>query len=70
METMEGRAAKDHVVCTLERDHLKGYGLLAVIIFIAEGDLEGDLCEGLCLAARNHSVERYSAMEELGFGEA
>jgi hypothetical protein len=70
VKTVEGRAAEDHMVCTLERDHLKGYGLLAVIIFIAEGDLEGDLCEGLCLAARNHSVERYSAMEELGFGEA
>jgi hypothetical protein len=42
VKAVEGRAAEDHVVCTLEGDHLKGYGLFAVIIFIAEGDLEGD----------------------------
>jgi hypothetical protein len=47
METVEGRVAEDHVVCTLERDHLKGYGLFAVIIFIAEGNLEGNGPEGL-----------------------
>jgi hypothetical protein len=70
METVEGRAAKDHVVCTLERDHLKGYGLFAVIIFIAKGDLEGDGPEGLCLAARNHSIESDNTMAELGLGEA
>jgi hypothetical protein len=28
-----------------------------VIIFIAKGDLEGDGHEGLCLVARNHSIE-------------
>jgi hypothetical protein len=67
---MEGRAAEDHVVCTLERDHLKGYGLFAVIIFITECDLEGDGSEGLCLAARNHSIESDSTMAELGLGEA
>jgi hypothetical protein len=27
METVEGGAAKDHLVCTLERNHLEGYGL-------------------------------------------
>jgi hypothetical protein len=70
METAEGRAAEDYVVCTLERDHLKGYGLFVVIIFIAEGDLEGDGPEGLCLAARNHSIESDSTMAELGLGEA
>jgi hypothetical protein len=26
METVEGRAAEDHMVCTFEWDHLKGYG--------------------------------------------
>jgi hypothetical protein len=70
MKTVEGRAAKDHVVCTLERDYLKGYGLFAVIIFIAEGNLECNGPEGLSLAARNHSVEGYIAMAELGLGEA
>jgi hypothetical protein len=67
---MEGRAAEDHVVCTLERDHLKGYWLFAVIIFITEGGLEGDGSEGLCLAARNHSIESDNTMAELGLGEA
>jgi hypothetical protein len=67
---MESGAAEDHVVCTLEGDHLKGYGLFALIIFIAEGDLEGDGPEGLCLAARNHSIESDSTMAELGLGEA
>jgi hypothetical protein len=70
VETVEGGAAEDHVVCTLEGDHLKGYGLFAVIIFITEGDLEGDGLEGLCLAARNHSIESDSTMVELGLGEA
>jgi hypothetical protein len=70
VKTVEGRAAEDHVVCTLERDHLKGYGFFAVIIFVTEGDLEGDGPVGLCLAAGNHSVECYSAMAELGLGEA
>jgi hypothetical protein len=42
METMEGGTAEDHVVCTLKGDHLNGYGLFAEIIFIAEGNLEGD----------------------------
>jgi hypothetical protein len=57
METMEGRAAEDHVVCTFERDHLKGY-------------LEGDGPEGLSLAARNHSIKSDSTMAELGLGKA
>jgi hypothetical protein len=47
MKTMEGRAAEDHVVCPLERDYLKDYGLFAVIIFIAEGNLECNEPEGL-----------------------
>jgi hypothetical protein len=70
METVEGRMAKDHVVCTLERDHLEGYGLFAIIILIAEGNLEGDGSEGLSLAARNHSIESDSTMAELVLGEA
>jgi hypothetical protein len=70
MKAVEGRAAEDHVVSTLEGDHLKGYGLFVVIIFIAEGDLEGDGPEGLCLAARNHSIESDCTMAELGLGEA
>jgi hypothetical protein len=69
VKAMESGAAEDHRVCTLERDHLKGYGLFAVIIFIAEGDLEGDGPEGLCLAARNHSIESDSTMAELGLGK-
>jgi hypothetical protein len=67
---MEGRVAEDHVVCTLERDHLKGYGLFALIIFITKGNLEGNGPEGLILAARDHSIESYSTMAELGFAEA
>jgi hypothetical protein len=39
METVKGRAAEDHVVCTFERDNLKGYGLFSVIFFTADGDL-------------------------------
>jgi hypothetical protein len=71
VKAVEGRAAEDHVVCTLERDHLKGYDeLFAVIIFIAEGALEGDGPEGLCLAAKNHSIESDCTMAELGLGEA
>jgi hypothetical protein len=62
VKAVEGGAAEDHMVCTLERDHLKGYGLFVVIIFIAEGNLEGDGPEGLCLAARNHSIESDSTM--------
>jgi hypothetical protein len=41
METVEGGAAEDHVVCTFEGNHLKGYRLFAEIFFITEGDLEG-----------------------------
>jgi hypothetical protein len=70
METMEGGASEDHMVCTLERNHLEGYGLFVVIIYIAEGNLEGDGPEGLSLAARNHYVESDSTMVELGLGEA
>jgi hypothetical protein len=70
METVEGGAAEDHVACTLERNHLEGYGLFALIIFIIEGNLEGDGPEGLSLAARNHSLESDSTMAELGLGEA
>jgi hypothetical protein len=70
METVDGRAAEDHVVCTLEREHLEGYGLFVVIIFIAEGNPEGDGPEGLSLAARNHSIESDSTIAELGLGEA
>jgi hypothetical protein len=70
VETVEGRAAEDHVLCTLERDHLKCYGLFAVIIFIAEGNLEGNGPKGLSLAVRNHSIESDKTMADLGFGEA
>jgi hypothetical protein len=70
METVESGAAEDHVVCTLERDHLEGYGLFAVVILIAEGNLEGDGPEGLSLAARDQSVKSDSTMVELGLGEA
>jgi hypothetical protein len=42
METMEGGAAEDLVVCTFEGNHLKGHRLFGEIVFIAEGDLEGD----------------------------
>jgi hypothetical protein len=70
VKAVEGRAAEDHVVCTLERDHLEGYGLFAVIIFITEGHLEGDGPEGLCLVARNHSIESDCTMAKLGLGEA
>jgi hypothetical protein len=70
METVEGRAAEDHVVCTFERDHLKGYGIFSVIFFTAEGNLEGDGTEGLSLAARNHSIKSDGTMAELGLGKA
>jgi hypothetical protein len=70
MEAVEGGAAKDHVVCTFERDHLKGYRLFSVIFFTAEGNLEGDGPEGLSLATRNHSIKGDSTMAELGFGKA
>jgi hypothetical protein len=70
METVEGGAAEDHVVCTFERDHLKGYRLFSVIFFTAEGNLEGDGSEGLSLAARNHSIKGDSTMVELGLGKA
>jgi hypothetical protein len=51
VKTVEGRAAEDHMVCTLVRDYLEGYGLFVVIIFIGEGNFEGDGPEGLSLAA-------------------
>jgi hypothetical protein len=70
METVESRAAEDHVVCTFEQDYLKGYGLFSVIFFTAEGNLEGDRPEGLSLAARNHSIESDSTMAELCRGKA
>jgi hypothetical protein len=70
MEAVEGRAAKDHVVCTFEWDHLKGYGLFSVILFATEGYLEGDGPEGLCLVARNHSIKSDGTMAELGLGKA
>jgi hypothetical protein len=70
MEAVEGGAAEDHVVCTFERDHLKGYWLFSVIFFTAEGNLEGDGPKGLCLAARNHSIKGDSTMAELGLGKA
>jgi hypothetical protein len=70
METVESRAAEDHVVCTFERDHLKDYGLFSVVLFTAKGNLEGNRPEGLGLAARNHSIESDSTMAELGLGEA
>jgi hypothetical protein len=70
METVEGGAAEDHVVCTLEREHLKDYGFFTEIIFIAKGNLEGDGPEGLSLVAKNHPIESDSTMVELGLGEA
>jgi hypothetical protein len=70
MEIVEGRAAEDHVVCTFEWDHLKGYGLFSVIFFTAEGNFEGNGPEGLSLVARNHSIESDSTMAELGLGKA
>jgi hypothetical protein len=70
METVEGRAAEDHVVCTFERDHLKGYGLFSVIFFTTEGYLKGDGPEGLSLAARNHSIKCDGTMAKLGLGKA
>jgi hypothetical protein len=42
METMEDGTTKDDVVRTFKGNHLKGYGLFTEIIFIAEGNLEGD----------------------------
>jgi hypothetical protein len=41
METVEGGAAEDHVVCAFEVNHLKGYRCFVEIVFIAEGNLEG-----------------------------
>jgi hypothetical protein len=70
METVEGRATEDHMVCTFERDHLKGYGHFSIIFFTAEGNLEGDGPEGLSLAARNHSIKSDSTMAELGLSKA
>jgi hypothetical protein len=70
METVEGGAAENHVVCTFEWDHLKGYGLFSIILFVTKGYLEGDGPEGLSLAARNHSVKSDSTMAELGLGKA
>jgi hypothetical protein len=70
METVESRVAEDHVVCTFERDHLKGYGLFSVIFFTTKGNLEGDGPKGLSLAARNHSIKGDSTIAELGLGKA
>jgi hypothetical protein len=70
METVEGRAAEDHVVSAFEQDDLKGYGLFSVVFLTTEGNLEGNGPEGLSLAARNHSVKGDSAVAELGLGEA
>jgi hypothetical protein len=42
METMEDGTTKDDVVRTFKGNHLKGYGLFTEIIFITEGNLEGD----------------------------
>jgi hypothetical protein len=58
------------VVCTFERDHLKGYWLFSIIFFTTEGYLEGDGPEGLSLAARNHSIKSDGTMAELGLGKA
>jgi hypothetical protein len=70
METVESRAAEDHVVCTFELDYLKGYGLFSVIFFTSEGNLECNRPEGLSLVARNHSIKSDSTMAELGLGKA
>jgi hypothetical protein len=43
MDPRDSGAVEDHVVCALEGNHLKGYGLFTEIIFIAEGNLEGDV---------------------------
>jgi hypothetical protein len=69
METVKSGAAEDHVVYTLERDYLEGYGLFSVVILITEVNLEGDGPEGLSLAARNHFVKSDNTMAELGLGE-
>jgi hypothetical protein len=42
METVEGGAVNDHVVCAFEGNHLQGYRLFAEIVFITKVDLEGD----------------------------
>jgi hypothetical protein len=42
METVEGGAAENHVVCAFEGNHFKGYGPFTEITFITEGNLEGD----------------------------
>jgi hypothetical protein len=65
MEAVEGGATKDHMVCTFERDYLKGYRLFLVIFFSAKSNLECDGPEGLSLAARNHSIKGDSTMAEL-----
>jgi hypothetical protein len=70
METVEGGAAKDHMVSAFERDDLKGYGLFSVVFLTTEGNLEGNKPEGLSLAARDHSVKGDSTMAELGLGKA
>jgi hypothetical protein len=70
MEAMEGRATEDHVVCTFERDYLKGYRLFTVIFLITEGNLECDGPEGLGLATQYHSIKGDRAMAELGFGKS
>jgi hypothetical protein len=70
MEAVESGATKNYMVCTFERDYLKGYGLFTVIFFTAEGNLECDGPEGLSLATRNHSVKGDNTRAELGFGKA
>jgi hypothetical protein len=44
--------------------------LFAEIVFIVEGDLEGDGPWGFSLAVRNHSIESDNTMAELGLSEA
>jgi hypothetical protein len=70
METVESRAAEDHMVCTFERDHLKGYVFFSIIFFTTKGYLEGDGLEGLSLVARNHSIKSDGTIAELGLGKA
>jgi hypothetical protein len=70
MEAVESGAPEDHVVCTFERDHLKGYRLFSVIFITTKGNLECDRTEGLSLAARNHSIKSDSTVAELGLGKA
>jgi hypothetical protein len=70
METMEGGAAEYHMVRALKGHHLKSYGPFEEILFIAEGNLDSDVPQRFCLAARDHSIKSDSTMAELGLGEA